>query len=102
VFIKSQASTMGLSRHQQEELPQLDRVASTNNVAVMLLMRTAAAAAAGKSSSNGAANGVVAAATPQLKPFWEFGHHKWFPTLMLKSGAATAAGAATGVVVKKQ
>jgi hypothetical protein len=77
---------MGLTKQQQEELPQLDRVASTNNVAMVLLMRTAATAAAG--GSNGS-NGAAAATTVTgLKPLWEFGHHKWFPTLMLKSTAA--------------
>jgi hypothetical protein len=96
VFIKAQGAAMGLSKQQQEELPQLDRVASTNIVAVVLLMRAAAAASkqAGNRGGADAANGTAAAAAPALpfKPFWEFGHHKWFPTLVLKSSAAAAAG----------
>lgn len=96
MFLKTQGAALGLTKHQQEELPQLDRVASTNNVAVVLLMRSAATAAAAaakqgdKDNSGGdrVANGSsAAAAAVPFKPFWEFGHHKWFPTLVLKSAA---------------
>jgi hypothetical protein len=86
VYIKAQGPAMGLTKQQQEELPQLDRVASTNNVAMVLLMRTAATAAAG--GSNGSNGAAAAAAALPLKPLWEFGHHKWFPTLVLKSAGA--------------
>ena len=94
---------MGLTKQQMDELPQLDKVACTNNVAVVLLMRAAAAAAAaaGAKGDGTAANGAAAAAAAAgaaggvkvpFTPTWEYGHHKWFPTLTLKSAAAAAAG----------
>jgi hypothetical protein len=81
---------MGLTKQQTDELPQLDKVACTNNVAVVLLMRAAAAAAA--KGDGAAVNGAAAAAGVKVPftPTWEYGHHKWFPTLTLKSAAATA------------
>lgn len=70
-----------LTKQQQEELPHLERVAAANRIAVTLLMNAAVAAAAASAD---------AAASPQFKPQWEFGQHKLFPTLVLKSAGAAS------------
>jgi hypothetical protein len=87
---------LGLSKHQQEDVAQLERVAATNRVAVTLLLRSAAAAADAAGDNAAAAAGGGKAVQLPFKPLWEFGVHKWFPTLVLKSAAAAAAAGGGG------
>ncbi|KAF8061133.1 NAA35 [Scenedesmus sp. PABB004] len=87
-LIKAQAAAWGVSKQALAQLAPLERVAATNGLAAALLARSAASAAAPGGDGAGAA--------PQLTPQFEFGAHKWFPTLSLKSASAGGGGGGAG------